>query len=105
MAIGLAAYTSGVDASPWKDVEYPPLDIAAVSRELTFIWRDSRYRMERANGSPICVPVNEGRNVQEQIVNLLQRYDEGRTRYIKYLRDELVHLHNIVIQPIILPRP
>lgn len=88
------------------DFGYPPLDISAVSRALANIWRESMDRLERENGSRIYIPIREEGHVYQRIVELLKAYDEGRTRQIKYLIEELVRLHSVMVSPpIILSKP
>jgi hypothetical protein len=82
----------------------PPLDIDAVARALSYVWRESLERLTRENGGEIYVPVLEHPRVYERIVELLQQYDEVRTRHIAFLRDELIRLKNVTIEPILLQR-
>ena len=93
-------------APPWDALaDLPPLDIAAVSRALAQVWRDAMDCVMEVNGLPrYQVPFRELAGVHEQIVELLRQYDEVRTRHLKFLVAELVRMHDMVVQPILMPR-
>lgn len=84
---------------------FPALDIKAVAMHITKAWMDAYVRALRdvRDGLPPPAPVVD--QVMQSVVLALQSYDEGRTRHIAFLKEELIKVITHTPRPIFIERP
>jgi hypothetical protein len=83
---------------PFSEDSFPPLDISMVAKAIVKEWDiafdrglDDATREIEVGVPPICaIRRREQQKLYETVVEILRCYDEGRTRQIKFLRDELI---------------
>ena len=87
----------------WEDV-FPPLDISVVARAIAEKCRQSWEEADRAvspywHGRPPVYPYGTFEKLYESVVEYLKIYDTGRTAALKFYKDELIRLHQVIVEP------
>lgn len=88
--------------SEWQDIDMPPLDIMVAARAIAEVWRESMRKVE-FDGGGMHVP-HEALRLGDRVIEILKTYDQCRTLHIKFLRDELIRLRNVTIEPLFIKR-